>query len=193
MIPVKKKLIAALLCLTLLAVLSGCNKPLTDQQYADLINSTKYKRQIEFLPDLFDYEKAKEIYLSSVHQYRNLKDMYDNILSAYLVALMETDEDELLRTNVIDVLREYIYVGTAVDFLLFVLENYPKKMEIILPEIEAVYASEKNLYKKNVWNTYLWFIYYQNDDQENFDRIDKECEDIYRRIERKISYCRSIF
>ncbi|MCL2817474.1 MAG: hypothetical protein FWD39_03685 [Clostridiales bacterium] len=176
----KKKFFVTLLCLTLLAVLCGCVKPLPDQHYVKLINSKDYKRQVEILPELFGYEKVEEIYQSTKNPFSGPEGMYDTILLRYLVALIETDEDQLLKDNVVDILRKFKNTMHLTQTLVIITIHEKEKVEIFLPEMIRAYEEieEANIWERLIWNSHIYGVYYVLDDEENLDMIDKRHDEL---------------
>jgi len=109
--------------------------------YLQIIESNDFERQLEVLPQLLEVTKFEEVFLLEQYGENELDPIYDNILLQYLIALMETDEDELLRNNVVEIFRNFRsrYAQSQAILLFLANNDYYDKLAIIVPEMLYAY------------------------------------------------------
>jgi len=94
------------ICVALLLVATACTAD-EHTAYLSIIDSTDYRKQLEVLPLLLEDEKFAELFPPENYDSRELDGIYADLLLKYLIALMETNEDDLLRDNVVDIFRSF--------------------------------------------------------------------------------------
>jgi len=155
------------ICIAVTFLLTSCS---TDESvddgeidYVALINSADFEFQVEVLPRLLEYEKFAEVFPSEVHGEDELDRIHDDILLQYLVALMEIDEDELLRNNVVEVFRSFRLGNTPAVELFLINYDYFEKLEIIIPEMTYAYneIAEERFWARSLLGNTLWFLLFR--------------------------------
>ncbi|MDR2598898.1 MAG: hypothetical protein LBC73_01315 [Oscillospiraceae bacterium] len=164
--------------LVLIIVGTACR---TDDEidYLAVIDSKDYVMQVEVLPLLLEEDKFYELFPPELYDSHDLDLVYDGILTRYLIALMETNEDNLLRENFINIIRSYRYWRSVFDFIdLFMPYNdYMAKLEIIIPKMIRAYREidEERIHVKLMWGMLLWAPLMLYDESEA-DRLDIEAD-----------------
>jgi hypothetical protein len=162
----------------LLIVGTACR---TDDEidYLAVIDSKDYVMQVEVLPLLLVEDKFNELFPPELYDSHDLDLVYDGILTRYLIALIETNKDNLLRESFIDIIRSYRYWRSVFDFIdLFMPYNdYMEKLEIIIPEMIRAYREidEERIHVKLMWGMLLWSPLMLYDESEA-DRLDVETD-----------------
>ena len=138
------KRLLVLICIFALAyTIMACVAETVDERtlYLQIIESNDFERQLEVLPQLLEVTKFEEVFLLEQYGENELDPIYDNILLQYLIALMETDEDELLRNNVVEIFRNFRsrYAQSQAILLFLANNDYYDKLAIIVPEMLYAY------------------------------------------------------
>jgi len=170
----KKVVLPIVLCLALcLSMFSGCAKD-PNKEYLDLINSKDYRKKIEMLPDLIDFEKAEEIYYSTKNKFRNPEYLHGFSLNRYLLALLEEDEIETFSEIIPEMLVAFRYPYNVLNFISDMADFYPDKLEIVYPYVLELYEKEEDMVLKRWWTSCLSTIYSELGDSENCERMREE-------------------
>jgi len=179
-----KKYIFLLLIASLL-ISTACSANESTDHMA-IIDSTDYKRQVEVLPLLLEEDKFNELFPASEHDSEELDTIYADLLIKYLVALMETDEDDLLRDNIVGIYRSFRHGhhGSPRATDLFLLsDDYIDKLGIILPEMIRAFdeIDEERFDARRWWGTHIWNMMVRHDRIEA-EKWDEKLEDIVQEL-----------
>jgi len=168
---------AVLIILVLIAATVACTSP-DNTDYRAIIDSTDYERQVEVLPLVLEESKFNELFPASEYDSNELDDIYADILIKYLIALMETDKDDLLRDNIVGIYQSFRhgYHGSPRATDLFLLsDDYTDKLGIILPEMIRAFdeIDEERFDARRWWSTHIWTMMVQYDwnEAEKWDEI----------------------
>jgi len=176
----------------MLFLLTAC--PKSGNEYVDVINSTDYVKQVEILPIFFDFEKVEQLFQSTKNSYQSAEDMFGDVLNKYLIALIETGENKLLRDSIVDILGKYRLHDRATSILSQIAEIYPNEtLEIIIPELIRTYdeIEEVNFWERFDFLAYLRQIYFIVD-EEKFERVEDELDSLRKELDIVGNYARQV-
>ena len=187
----KKKsviLMCVVLCFAIVACMTAEN---TD--YITILNSTDYKKQVVVIPKLLETSKFEELFPPEIYDISEADNIYDSILTKYLIALMETDEDALLRENVVEILRSFRNHNNIPSTIAIINSVYDAKLEIIIPEVISAYEEieEERFWARYILGSHIWALLYDYDDVAA-ERMDYELELLLENILIVLDYEREI-
>jgi hypothetical protein len=118
--------------------------------------------------------------------------LHDVILGKYILALVRTDEDEILRERIVEFLLKFKSSSNADAILAAIALAHGEKVKLILPEVLQAYEGMDIFNMEDVcharflrimsFNWHVWLLYYANGDYENADRINRERDDIFEAL-----------
>jgi len=125
-----------------------------------LLESDDFERQIEVLPQVLEPENFERLFPSGKHSIEDLNEAHDGILLTYLTALLETDADDTLRDEVVDIFRSLRHRQSWSHFTdLFIFNpHYREKLEIIIPEMIRAYEeiAEEKFWVRHMLASRIW-------------------------------------
>ena len=167
-------MVKTVLILITLLLFSGCVQDGDD--FISMIDSNSFAEQVELLPTLLNPEIVEDLFNTTNNDFPNPRNMYDYILTRYVIALIETNNEQLLRENIVDILQRFNAHIHSGDLLILITREYNDMVEIILPEIIHSYENmcERNFRERLLWIRNIQVIYYVNGDIENANAMDEE-------------------
>ena len=107
----------------------------------DLLDSTDFVRKVEVLPQFLEPYNFSRLFSDNMHSSDELDRIHDNILISYLIALIETNEDDLLRENVVNIFRmfRHAHSESLVNDIFIRNPSYSEKLGIIISELTKAY------------------------------------------------------
>jgi len=160
------KRVILLILLSILIATSAC-VIIEDADHYAIPDSTDYKKQVEMLKQLLENENSEGLFSLASFDNGELNRELDDVLTEYLIAIIETDDDELLRSNIVNIIRSFQDFSRAGEALVRVRVGHVEKLEIIIPEMILAYEEieEGKFWERRMWVLNIWILYFQYDDE----------------------------
>jgi len=171
-----------LVCSVVLVAIAACAVYDEYAEFGALLESNDFERQIELLPQMLEPENFERLFPAKKHSIDELDEIHDRILLFYLNALLETNEDELLRDEIVTIYRSFRHNTSPALFSdLFILNPpYREKLGIIIPEMVKAYEEliEERFFIRYMLASTIWGLLFLNNQHDEADRFNSEVDKI---------------
>jgi hypothetical protein len=120
--------------------------------------------------------------------------LQDIILEFYLRALLEENEDQLLKDNLINTLHLFNRSDYMMNAIISIIRYYSDKTDILISEMLRAYdeIDETNLRERLLWNGNIWVMYMELGDDKNIEKADREHDLLLEEIRIAGTYQRQV-